>query len=130
MQGSSEWVPLSVDTLDFGTGIKDPPGYLWASILIQEMAFERVPIEEPDDLNVRYIIKDLALMTEDTAAWQLGSHFMNVLSLGGKVPLFDDVETLTVQALDEWGALCVVFGVHGTRHCASFHTFLTNPIHS
>ncbi|KAK0465621.1 uncharacterized protein EV420DRAFT_970052 [Desarmillaria tabescens] len=113
MQGSSEWIPLSVDTLDFATGIKDPPGYSWASILIQEVAFKRVPIEEPDDPSVRYIIKDLALMTEDTAAWQLGSHFMNVLSLGGKVPLFDDVETLTVQALDEWARY------------ASFSAFMT-----
>ncbi|KAK0481675.1 hypothetical protein IW261DRAFT_1091990 [Armillaria novae-zelandiae] len=113
MQGSSEWTRLSVDTLDFGTGIKDPPGCSWAGILIQAMAFERVPIEEPDDPNVRYIIKDLALKTEDTAAWQLGSHFMNVLSLGGKAPLFDDVETLTVQALDDWARY------------ASFSAFMT-----
>ncbi|KAG7452344.1 uncharacterized protein BT62DRAFT_1000083 [Guyanagaster necrorhizus] len=102
MQGSPEWIPLSVDTLDFATGVKDPPGYSWASMLIQEMAFKRVPIEESDDPNVRYIITDLALMTDDTAGWQLGSHFMNVLSLGGKIPLFDDVETLTIQAMDDW----------------------------
>ncbi len=104
MGGSHEWKPFSVDTWDaFILKKTELPSETWNDILVQEMAFTRVPLENP--AGVPYSIRELAIMTEDTAAWRLGSDFPSVMRLGESVPLFRDVEILTVQAVDNWDRL-------------------------
>ncbi|KAF9040458.1 hypothetical protein BDZ89DRAFT_1060540 [Hymenopellis radicata] len=107
MGGSDEWKPISVDTWDaFILTKKEFPCETWNDILVQEMAFTRVPLENPTIVpSVSYSIRELALMAEDTAAWRSGSDFPSVMRLGESVPLFRDVELLTVQAVDSWDRL-------------------------
>lgn len=103
MAGSGDWKPLNVDTLDtFRKRRPDTPPTSWGGALVQEIAFMRVPLENPTNPDILHTIRDLAVMTEDTAAWQLGSDFMSMMSLGEKVNIFTNVETFTVQATDTW----------------------------